>query len=401
VRWSRPFLVAIMGAALMGCGHKGAATVVTPSVTPTDAVSTATSCNIAVADLERALTQLYKSSNLDDTYRSNITQSGLLARQHDSASANHDFTKAKAILLNLHAKSRQVKEAMTFCSDVGHTIMYMNYVNIDEKAGGWSFLGSDVEQAVAWRNRSLLEQERYLRLYGHGTPTSPAPPTAALRLRTRPPLGPGSSHSSTAWSGYCVTGGPFKRVTATWIQPHLRTPPGQGQQSVSIWVGIDGQGSDTAEQIGVEGRAWNWEADDQGTQCVPSWQMHAGRSHTVTSGGEAMLVNPGDRLTATVAHIARHTFRLTLIDATQGERFSTVQVSRQAEDGSAEIIVERPKGQEFGFADFSPVQFSACGLDGWTLGSWNWIRVRMSRSRLLAEPSALQPDGMSFTVTRW
>ncbi len=58
--------------------------------------------------------------------------------------------------------------------------------------------------------------------------------------------------TSANWSGYDATGGPFTSVTATWTQPRIRYA-GVTSTDVAFWVGLDGDGSDTVEQIGTEG----------------------------------------------------------------------------------------------------------------------------------------------------
>lgn len=155
MRWSLLVLAALLGAALMGCGQKEIA------IAPTQ---TATSCNRAAADLEAALARINKLSNL---YGSNISQSGLLAaQQHDLASANQYLAKGRSILVTLNTKYRQVKEAMKLCSDVGHTVMYWNYIVHDINAGGAYFIESDTNQSLAWQNKAELEQANYLSMYG-------------------------------------------------------------------------------------------------------------------------------------------------------------------------------------------------------------------------------------------
>ncbi len=73
----------------------------------------------------------------------------------------------------------------------------------------------------------------------------------------RPALGDRPFHGTTVtssnWSGYDdSTDGPFTTVTATWVQPRVRTT-GATFSDAAFWVGLDGDNSDTVEQIGTEG----------------------------------------------------------------------------------------------------------------------------------------------------
>ncbi len=55
--------------------------------------------------------------------------------------------------------------------------------------------------------------------------------------------------TSTNWSGYAVTGGTFTYVHGSWTVPAVTCASGENSQS-STWVGLDGWGSDTVEQLG-------------------------------------------------------------------------------------------------------------------------------------------------------
>ncbi|HZL04889.1 MAG TPA: G1 family glutamic endopeptidase [Coriobacteriia bacterium] len=117
-----------------------------------------------------------------------------------------------------------------------------------------------------------------------------------------------------------------------------------------------------------------------------------------------MVVGAGDTVTATVRSIGDRRFRLTLVDDTQGERFSIIETSRAAECNTAEVIVEAPLDDGLGLADFDPVHFTKCAVDGRPIGAFHWTRIDMyvhtSDVSVDAQPSALSVDGASFTVTR-
>src|SRR4051794_17995144 len=57
--------------------------------------------------------------------------------------------------------------------------------------------------------------------------------------------------TSTNWSGYDVTGSGALDVKGTWTQPAAKCTAGENSWS-SPWVGIDGDTSNTVEQIGTD-----------------------------------------------------------------------------------------------------------------------------------------------------
>ena len=84
------------------------------------------------------------------------------------------------------------------------------------------------------------------------------PPAGRLRSRSATPRALGAHAQGTVttsynWSGYDdSTEGPFATVTATWVQPRVHTT-GATFTDAAFWVGLDGDNSDTVEQIGTEG----------------------------------------------------------------------------------------------------------------------------------------------------
>ena len=60
------------------------------------------------------------------------------------------------------------------------------------------------------------------------------------------------------WAGYATSDGPFSSVTASWVQPQVPESQGASEITTSFWLGLDGRGSGTVEQIGtcLDGTAW-------------------------------------------------------------------------------------------------------------------------------------------------
>ncbi|WP_233574267.1 G1 family glutamic endopeptidase [Amycolatopsis panacis] len=59
----------------------------------------------------------------------------------------------------------------------------------------------------------------------------------------------GHNHEGGNWGGY-VSSGDFTTATASWIEPAVTC--NSSKEIVSPWVGIDGEGSSTVEQTGVD-----------------------------------------------------------------------------------------------------------------------------------------------------
>lgn len=215
--------------------------------------------------------------------------------------------------------------------------------------------------------------------------------------------GYGSPDVSSNWAGYCAVGQRFTSVTATWTEPQFHRK-GSGDQRVDVWVGLDGWSTRACEQTGVD---YEGMSNDPWPGCWAWYEMLPKPPVTmataqVASGSRDMAVNPGDTITATVASLGGRRFRLTLVDDTLGERFSTIKTSSAAKCDSAEIIVEAQTGHGLHLADFCPVRFTNCLVDGRPIASFHWRRIHITAddNRIIASMSAVGADGTSFTVTR-
>ena len=74
---------------------------------------------------------------------------------------------------------------------------------------------------------------------------------AAPRIEPPHPGRAASGATSLNWAGYSATGSSFTSVTATWTQPAVKART--AETYAAFWVGLDGDGSDTVEQIGTMG----------------------------------------------------------------------------------------------------------------------------------------------------
>jgi len=222
---------------------------------------------------------------------------------------------------------------------------------------------------------------------GSGAKSAPSLPGT----HTRPLLG--SRDESTNWSGYDVTGDSYTTVTATWVQPRVKDSGGRSS-ATALWVGIDGDGSDTVEQIGTE-------AYSEGAVAYAAWyEMYP--DYPVTIG---MSIHPGDVLTATVTWLKPSIFRLRLDNATTGDTYSTDQiVTIPPALASAEIIAEAPStgfGDVVRIADYTLAGFTDCYVEGKPLGDYDWTAIDMvdRYDDRLSVALPLDVTGTAFDVT--
>jgi hypothetical protein len=207
-----------------------------------------------------------------------------------------------------------------------------------------------------------------------------------------------SGATSTNWAGYSATSaGGFTSVTATWTQPAVRRSP-IGTYA-AFWVGLDGDGSHTVEQIGSMGYTSGGRA-----YYVAWYELYPAAMQAIDPA--KLTVRPGDVLTATVRWTGATTFRLSLTDKTTGRTFSSrrSQQSPQftAPPVSAEVIAERPSSTTgvLPLARFGIVGFSGCSINGGTLAAAGASSIDMvDPGATIASTSALGSDDASFTVS--
>jgi len=217
--------------------------------------------------------------------------------------------------------------------------------------------------------------------------------------------------TSTNWSGYAVTGasGSITKVNGSWVVPAVHCAS-KGTLYSSYWVGIDGFTSKTVEQTGTDSDC------SIGHPKYYAWyEFYPSPSHNVPG----MTVKPGDKMVADVVYSAG-TFTVFISDITAGSTFSTSATVSGAARSSAEFIIEAPsiciltKCKLASLANFGTVGFgydntnllNTCyltenGVAG-ALGSFGssvqQITMVDKSSLVKAQPSALSPDGTSFTV---
>jgi hypothetical protein len=196
-----------------------------------------------------------------------------------------------------------------------------------------------------------------------------------------------SNSTSTNWAGYAVTGGTYKTVTSSWVQPAVTC---SGTAYSSFWVGIDGDTSGTVEQTGTE-------ADCIGsTPSYSSWyEMYP--KFPVNYPDQ---VSPGDHFTATVTTDGKGNFTLALTNTTRGWTESVAKRLKSAKLASAEVIAEAPSSSggplplaNFGTASFSGAQVNGTALTSTTPGI-DAITMQAG-STVKAQPSSISNGAFS------
>ena len=199
-----------------------------------------------------------------------------------------------------------------------------------------------------------------------------------------------SRSTSGNWSGYAVTGGTYRTVTAAWVEPAVTCSGGTAYSS--FWIGIDGDTSGTVEQTGTE-------ADCNGSTPVYSAWYEMYPKYPVTYRD---VVKPGDHFTSTVTTDGRGNFTLTLSDTSRGWTESVTKKLRSAQLASAEVIAEAPSSSSgvLPLANFGTASFSGATVNGTTLTATTAgidpITMK-SGSTVKAQPS--QISNGAFTVT--
>ena len=153
--------------------------------------------------------------------------------------------------------------------------------------------------------------------------------------------------TSTNWSGYAVPGTNATHVIGSWVQPAAACSAKESSWS-SPWVGIDGDNSNTVEQIGTDTDC------SRGKPFYYAWyEMYPKSLVQITSVG----VQAGQSFTAEVTGDAAGSFVLTLKNNTTGQSFTTTQGASSTQRSSVEWVMEGPSNK--GLTNFGSVGFTA------------------------------------------
>ncbi|MCX3063165.1 G1 family endopeptidase [Streptomyces sp. GXMU-J5] len=156
------------------------------------------------------------------------------------------------------------------------------------------------------------------------------------------------------WGGY-VAQGSFGRITGSWTEPHVTC--NTYNDLFAPWVGIDGYGSQTVEQTGVQTDC------SSGTPVLSAWyEMYPAQPVYWNDP-----VSEGDSMTGTVVSNGGGSYTLTLTDNTKGWTERTSQYL-YAQNVSAEAVIESPTRS---YPSFSELDFSGIRVDGQVFDSYS------------------------------
>jgi hypothetical protein len=210
--------------------------------------------------------------------------------------------------------------------------------------------------------------------------------------------------TSPNWSGYVATtpNDSVTYVTGTWTVPTVTAT--SGNTDSFAWVGIDGYGGGTVEQVGTAQGTHNgvpyyyawWEM----------WSKIGGQPEQTIS---TMTVSPGDSITASVTYQTSGTYAgdylLSINDTSHSnDSFSKYANPQQYQDplpdrSSAEWIMETPSsgGTYATLPEFSPVTFTNC----YATISEATAQVRalnLNRNGVTLDTTSVLTSGTSFSV---
>lgn len=235
-------------------------------------------------------------------------------------------------------------------------------------------------------------------------PATPGGPMAAAAWRAAGPAAGQRPIASYNWAGYAAAraGLQFRSVRAAFFVPYAdcRGTPGA---SSSHWVGLDGLGSSSVEQIGVA------------VTCTgPKPRYYAWYEMYPKAVRVAFRVHPGNAIQASVRYQpSRRKFLLRLRDISSGRHFNRALrcAASACTRSSAEVISEAPTsaaGKILPLADYRAAGFTAVDVGtarhhgGLRSRWWRTYRIvgvgRASR-QVTQQPSSLY-QGRAFS-TYW
>ena len=141
--------------------------------------------------------------------------------------------------------------------------------------------------------------------------------------------------ASRNWSGYVLTGGPYKDVTGTFQVPILY-PTALCRDTYAEWVGVDGVGNQDLLQAGIsEQLSTVWGVCTRHPQVWAWWESVPGPAAPLVT----LAVRPGQWVTVTIAEVFRGWWFVGVFNDSTGKTIST-QGLYDGPHSSAEWVVE-------------------------------------------------------------
>jgi hypothetical protein len=284
---------------------------------------------------------------------------------------------------------------------------------------------------VASDGPSSVTGQLYVGMGGSSRPAAPSVTTTVPSAATTTTLAvtttlPPSSKTTVAgsgvqqvtsdnWSGYAVTGGPFRGASATFTVPFITTAAGCSAH-VTTWVGIDGfhppgQPADSQlVQAGIDESA----TDPVTEQCTPGtfwvwpWWEVLPAPEQLPTDWQGASVSSGDKVTVTISQLSGGTWAIELTDDTGGGSF-IADAPFDGPGATAEWIVEAssdagdchgvcPLAEYTNGNDGEPgVTFSKLGLVGTDSA---WYQIAMVQDGMqVSTPTAVSTNAAGTSVT--
>ncbi|MEU6174450.1 G1 family glutamic endopeptidase [Streptantibioticus parmotrematis] len=190
---------------------------------------------------------------------------------------------------------------------------------------------------------------------------SAAPVGAATAFGPQTPLAAGSHgtgqvrpYDDGVWGGY-VAQGRFTSISGSWVEPQATC--NTSNDLFAPWVGIDGYGSQTVEQAGVQTDC------SSGRPVLSAWYEMYPAAPVYWKDA----VSPGDTITSSVVTKSRGSYTITLSDTTKGWTEHTTQ-RLSAQNVSAEAVIESPTQS---YPSFDELDFSNVTVNGQPFSSYD------------------------------
>jgi Peptidase A4 family len=158
------------------------------------------------------------------------------------------------------------------------------------------------------------------------------------------------------WAGYIAkgTGGEFVTASAQWVEPKVKCL--KKRDLYAPWVGIDGAGSQTVEQTGVQTACSSGRpVDSAWYEVYPNPPVYYDEP-----------VSAGDAFRAAVT-ADDSSFTMEITDITKGWTKSTTKTEKDAKQKSAEAVIEAPGG----YPQITSVNFTGVKFNGAELSTFN------------------------------
>lgn len=149
------------------------------------------------------------------------------------------------------------------------------------------------------------------------------------------------------WGGYVATGS-FTSISGSWTEPQVTC--NSTSDLFAPWIGIDGYGSQTVEQTGIQTDC------SSGQPVLSAWYEMYPAAPVYWSDP----VSEGDTISASVVSNGGGNYTLTLTDNTKGWTEHTTQ-NLSAQNASAEAVIESPTSS---YPSFSRLDFSGVTVNG-------------------------------------